>query len=144
MVLYIWTPTTDLSFLLTECLFAKKVWNAQAAGVSAVLVADDKDEPLITMDLPREDDEAAKYIQNITIPSALITQKFGEILKKAVKNGDMVNVNLDWRESVPHPDDRVEYELWTNSNDECGAKCDVLMNFLKDFRGSAQLLEQVM
>ncbi|XP_078164126.1 vacuolar-sorting receptor 1-like [Carex rostrata] len=125
-----------------ECLFAKKVWNAQGAGASAVLVADDKDEPLITMDLPREDDEAAKYIQNITIPSALVTQKFGEILKKAVKNGDMVNVNLDWRESVPHPDDRVEYELWTNSNDECGAKCDVLMNFLKDFRGSAQLLEQ--
>jgi ABC-type proline/glycine betaine transport system substrate-binding protein len=96
------------------------------------------------MDLPREDDEAAKYIQNITIPSALITQKFGEMLKKAVKDGEMVNVNLDWRESVPHPDDRVEYELWTNSNDECGAKCDALMSFLKNFKGSAQLLEQVM
>ncbi|KAM0866021.1 hypothetical protein ACQ4PT_042903 [Festuca glaucescens] len=120
------------SFLLIDrghCLFAKKVWNAQNAGASAVLVVDDKDEPLITMDLPREDDEAAKYIQNITIPSALIDKKFGEQLKKAVKDGEMVNVNLDWREAVPHPDDRVEYELWTNSNDECGPKCDMLMHF---------------
>ncbi|XP_073008579.1 vacuolar-sorting receptor 1-like [Typha latifolia] len=133
------------NFLLIDrgdCLFAKKVWNAQKAGASAVLVIDDKDEPLITMDLPREDDEAAKYIQNITIPSALIDRKFGEQLKKAVRSGEMVNVNLDWREAVPHPDDRVEYELWTNSNDECGAKCEMMMNFLKEFKGAAQLLEQ--
>ncbi|KAF2294462.1 hypothetical protein GH714_011618 [Hevea brasiliensis] len=54
----------------------------------------------------------------------------------------MVNVNLDWREAVPHPDDRVEYELWTNSNDECGVKCDMLMEFVKDFRGPAQILEK--
>ncbi|KAJ3673976.1 hypothetical protein LUZ60_005968 [Juncus effusus] len=134
------------NFLLVdrgECLFAKKVLNAQLAGASAVLVVDDKDEPLITMDLPKEDESAALYIQNITIPSALVTLKFGETLKKALKSGDqMVNVNLDWRESVPHPDDRVEYELWTNSNDECGPKCDSLMGFLKEFKGSAQLLEQ--
>lgn len=133
------------SFLLIDrgnCLFAKKVWNAQNAGASAVLVVDDKDEPLITMDLLQEDDEAAKYIQNISIPSALIAKKFGEQLKKAVKDGEMVNVNLDWREAVPHPDNRVEYELWTNSNDECGPKCDMLMHFLKEFKGAAQLLEK--
>jgi len=138
-------PGAMPTFLLIDrgdCLFAKKVWNAQNAGASAVLVVDDKDEPLITMDLPREDDEAAKYIQNITIPSALIDKKFGEQLKKAVKDGELVNVNLDWREAVPHPDDRVEYELWTNSNDECGPKCDMLMNFLKEFKGAAQLLEK--
>ncbi|PKA49793.1 Vacuolar-sorting receptor 3 [Apostasia shenzhenica] len=132
-------------FLLVDrgdCVFAKKVWNAQNAGASAVLVVDDTNEPLITMDLPREDDEAAKYIQNITIPSALIDRKFGEGLKKAVSSGEMVNVNLDWREAVPHPDERVEYELWTNSNDECGAKCDMLMEFTKDFKGAAQLLEK--
>ncbi|KAK1565675.1 hypothetical protein Q3G72_032333 [Acer saccharum] len=45
--------------------------------------------------------------------------------------------------TVPHPDDRVEYELWTNSNDECGVKCDMLMHFVKDFRGAAQILEKV-
>ncbi|KAL2465866.1 Vacuolar-sorting receptor 3 [Abeliophyllum distichum] len=54
----------------------------------------------------------------------------------------MVNVNLDWREAVPHPDDRVEYELWTNSNDECGVKCDMLMEFVKDFKVSKQCKSQ--
>ncbi|KAG9440469.1 hypothetical protein H6P81_020634 [Aristolochia fimbriata] len=125
-----------------DCFFALKVWNAQNAGASAVLVADDTEEPLITMDSPQEDEASAKYIQNITIPSALIDKNFGEKLKKAISSGEMVNVNLDWREAVPHPDDRVEYELWTNSNDECGPKCDMLMQFVKDFKGAAQLLEK--
>ncbi|KAJ6986327.1 vacuolar-sorting receptor 3 [Populus alba x Populus x berolinensis] len=125
-----------------DCFFALKVWNAQKVGASAVLVADDMEEALITMDTPEEDVSSAKYIENITIPSALIEKSFGETLKKALSNGDMVNVNLDWREAVPHPDDRVEYELWTNSNDECGVKCDMLMEFVKDFRGAAQILEK--
>ncbi|KAF9621210.1 hypothetical protein IFM89_016704 [Coptis chinensis] len=126
-----------------DCFFALKVWNAQNAGASALLVADNVEEPLITMDSPQEDGaSAAKYIENITIPSALVTKEFGEKLKKAVSSGDMVSVNLDWREAVPHPDDRVEYELWTNSNDECGPKCDMLINFVKDFKGAAQILEK--
>ncbi|KAK6136940.1 hypothetical protein DH2020_029318 [Rehmannia glutinosa] len=125
-----------------DCFFALKVWNAQNAGAAAVLVADDLDEALITMDSPEESGASAKYIANITIPSALIDKSFGEKLKKAVNGGDMVNINLDWREAVPHPDDRVEYELWTNSNDACGVKCDMLMEFLKDFKGAAQVLEK--
>ncbi|CAM8974203.1 unnamed protein product [Rhodiola kirilowii] len=125
-----------------DCFFAMKVWNAQKAGASAVLVADDIEEPLITMDSPEEDGGSNQYIENITIPSALIEKSFGEELKKAISSGEMVNVNLDWREAVPHPDDRVEYELWTNSNDECGVKCDMLMEFLKDFKGAAQILEK--
>ncbi|XAR52921.1 hypothetical protein NMG60_11021256 [Bertholletia excelsa] len=125
-----------------DCFFALKVWNAQNAGASAVLVADDIGEALITMDTPEEERSAARYIENITIPSALIEKSFGEKLKKALNGGEMVNVNLDWREAVPHPDDRVEYELWTSSNDECGYKCDMLMNFVKDFKGVAQVLEK--
>ncbi|KAI3497385.1 hypothetical protein L1887_39955 [Cichorium endivia] len=138
-------PGTLPTFVLLDrgdCFFALKVWNAQKAGASAVLVADDLDEPLITMDTPEEDFASAKYLENITIPSALISKTFGEKLKKAVNEGEMVNVNLDWRESVPHPDDRVEYELWTNSNDECGIKCDMLMDFVKNFKGAAQILEK--
>ncbi|KAK1359022.1 Vacuolar-sorting receptor 1 [Heracleum sosnowskyi] len=125
-----------------DCFFALKAWNVQNAGASAVLVADDIEEQLITMDTPEEDVQSAKYIQNITIPSALLEKAFGEKLKQALSNGDMLNVNLDWRESVPHPDERVEYELWTNSNDECGMKCDILMDFVKDFKGAAQILEK--
>ncbi|KAJ0801109.1 putative EGF-like calcium-binding domain, PA domain, complement Clr-like EGF [Helianthus annuus] len=138
-------PGTLPTFVLVDrgdCFFALKVWNAQNAGASAVLVADDIEEALITMDTPEEDVASAKYIENITIPSALISKSFGEKLKKAISDGEMVNVNLDWRESVPHPDDRVEYELWTNSNDECGVKCDMLMDFVKNFKGAAQILEK--
>ncbi|OVA17102.1 EGF-like calcium-binding domain [Macleaya cordata] len=125
-----------------DCFFTLKVWNAEKAGASAVLVADDTEEALITMDSSQDGGASAKYIENITIPSALIDKDFGEKLKKAISSGDMVNVNLDWREAVPHPDDRVEYELWSNSNDECGPKCNMLMEFVKDFKGAAQILER--
>ena len=49
----------------------------------------------------------------------------------------MVNINMDWRESIPHLDDRVEYEFWTNNNDECGTKCDSQIEFVKSFKGFA-------
>eukprot|EP00249_Psilotum_nudum_P018344 c26759_g1_i1 orf=218-1303(+) len=124
-----------------DCYFALKAWNAQNAGAAAVLVADDRVEPLITMDSPEEDATAAGYLSNVTVPSALIEKPFGDKLKKAIKDKEMVKVNLDWRESVPHPDDRVEYEFWTNSNDKCGPKCDAQVGFVRNFKGAAQLLE---
>lgn len=92
------------------------------------------------MDSPES--SGKEHMENITIPSALVTKRFGDDLRKALQNGDMVNVLLDWRESLPHPDERVEYEFWTNSNDECGAKCDMQMNFVRSFRGIAQALEK--
>ncbi|CAL4922520.1 unnamed protein product [Urochloa decumbens] len=122
-----------------ECFFTVKAWNAQNAGAAAVLVVDDKSEPLITMDNPEEGKE---HLENITIPSVLITKKLGDQLKKSAEAGDMLSVLLDWRESLPHPDERVEYEFWTNSNDECGPKCDMQMDFVKNFRGTAQVLEK--
>ncbi|KAE8670011.1 Vacuolar-sorting receptor 1 [Hibiscus syriacus] len=105
-----------------DCFFSIKVWNAQQAGAHAVLVADEIAEGLITMNTLEEDRS--------------------KTLKKTINGGDIVNVNLDWREAVPHPKDRVEYKLWTNSNDECGVKCDLLMEFVKDFKGAAQIFEK--
>ncbi|KAG6744386.1 hypothetical protein POTOM_053106 [Populus tomentosa] len=125
-----------------DCYFTLKAWNAQNGGAAAILVADDKVEPLITMDNPEEDDADAAYLQNITIPSALISKSLGDSIKKALSDGEMVNMNLDWTESLPHPDERVEYEFWTNSNDECGPKCDSQIEFVKNFKGAAQILEQ--
>uniref|UniRef100_A0A1J3HC00 Vacuolar-sorting receptor 1 n=1 Tax=Noccaea caerulescens TaxID=107243 RepID=A0A1J3HC00_NOCCA len=125
-----------------DCFFTLKAWIAQQAGAAAILVADSKVEPLITMDTPEEDKSDADYLQNITIPSALITKSLGDSLKAALSGGDMVNMKLDWTESVPHPDERVEYELWTNSNDQCGKKCDNQIDFLKNFKGAAQILEK--
>ncbi|KAI4332088.1 hypothetical protein L6164_017025 [Bauhinia variegata] len=126
-----------------ECYFALKVWHAQLAGAAAVLVADSVDEPLITMDSPEESKDADGYIEKVTIPSALIEKSFGDSLKEALNSKEEdVLVRIDWRESMPHPDNRVEYEFWTNSNDECGARCDEQMNFVKNFKGHAQILER--
>ncbi|KAK9152589.1 hypothetical protein Sjap_000069 [Stephania japonica] len=125
-----------------ECYFALKVWNGQQAGVAAVLVADSIDEPLITMDSPEESSDKEGFVNKINIPSALIDRSFGDSLKKALQKGEEVIIKLDWRESMPHPDERVEYELWTNSNDECGSRCDEQMRFVKDFKGHAQILER--
>ncbi|RWR79049.1 EGF-like calcium-binding domain-containing protein [Cinnamomum micranthum f. kanehirae] len=133
------------TFLLADrgdCFFTLKAWNAQKAGAAAILVADDKVEPLITMDTPEEENAGAEYLQNISIPSALISKTLGDNIKKALSSSEMVNINLDWRESLPHPDERVEYEFWTNSNDECGPKCDSQMEFVRNFKGAAQILER--
>ncbi|CAA6661877.1 unnamed protein product [Spirodela intermedia] len=124
-----------------NCYFASKAWNAQNAGAAAILVADDRIEPLITMDTPEEENLSFSYLQNITVPSVLISKGLGDGFKRALSNGEMVTVSLDWRESLPHPDERVEYELWTNSNDECGPKCESQIEFVKSFRGVAQILE---
>ncbi|KAH6769372.1 VACUOLAR SORTING RECEPTOR 2 [Perilla frutescens var. frutescens] len=125
-----------------ECYFTLKAWNAQNGGAAAILVADDRNEPLITMDNPEQEDANPDYLQNITIPSALISKDLGDKIKKELSRGEMVNVNLDWREALPHPDERVEYEFWTNSNDECGPKCESQLDFVRDFKGAAQILEQ--
>ncbi|KAE9611240.1 putative EGF-like calcium-binding domain, PA domain-containing protein [Lupinus albus] len=140
-------PGSFPTFVLVDrgdCFFTLKAWNAQNGGAAAILVADDRIEPLITMDSPEEGNGSNNddYVEKISIPSALISMALGDSIKTALSNGDMVNVNLDWREALPHPDDRVEYELWTNSNDECGPKCENLINFVKSFKGAAQLLEQ--
>lgn len=132
-------------FVLTDrgdCYFTLKAWNAQNGGAAAILVSDDREEPLITMDTPEEEKADADYIEKITIPSALISKNLGDSIKKALSGGNMVNINLDWTEALPHPDERVEYEFWTNSNDECGPKCDSQIDFVKNFKGAAQILEQ--
>lgn len=130
------------SHVFADCYFTLKAWNAQNGGAAALLVSDDRIEPLITMDTPEDEIKQADYLQNITIPSALITKTLGDNIKKALSSGEMVKINLDWRESLPHPDDRVEYEFWTNSNDECGPKCDSQIEFVKSFKGVAQILEK--
>lgn len=106
-------------------------------------MADTIDEPLITMDSPENSGpEADAYVEKIGIPSALIDRSLADSLKEALKRGDEVVLKIDWSESMPHPDQRVEYELWTNSNDECGTRCDEQMNFIKSFKGHAQILEK--
>ncbi|KAL2553446.1 putative vacuolar-sorting receptor 1 [Forsythia ovata] len=114
-----------------DCYLTLKAWNAHNAGAAAILVADDRIQPLITMDTPVEENAQADYLQKINIPSALISKALGDNIKKELSKGEMVNINLDLREALPHPDEPVEYEFWTNSNDECGPKCESQIEFVK-------------
>ncbi|KAL9301692.1 Vacuolar-sorting receptor 5 [Arabidopsis thaliana] len=122
------------------CNFALKIWNGQQSGAAAVLLADNVVEPLITMDTPQDEDP--DFIDKVKIPSALILRSFGDSLKKALKRGEEVIMKMDWSESIPNPDERVEYELWANTNDECGVHCDKQIDFIKNFKGMAQILEK--
>ncbi|CAI6010742.1 unnamed protein product [Closterium sp. NIES-65] len=69
------------------CYFTDKVFNAQEAGASAVIVADDKDENLLTMDTPEDDPDAARMVDKITIPSALVQKSTADLIKKGLKSG---------------------------------------------------------
>ena len=51
---------------------------------------------------------------SINIPSFLISQKDGEILKEAL-NKNPKEVYLQGEIEMVHPDNRVEYELWYSS-----------------------------
>ncbi|ESQ52104.1 hypothetical protein EUTSA_v10016381mg [Eutrema salsugineum] len=125
------------------CNYPLKIWNGQQSGAAAVLLADNIVEPLITMDSPEESqDEDPHFLDKINIPSALILCSFGDSLKKALKRGEEVILKIEWSESIPNPDERVEYELWANTNDECGVHCNEQMNFIKNFKGKAQILEK--
>ncbi|CAH2059333.1 unnamed protein product [Thlaspi arvense] len=125
------------------CNFALKIWNGQQSGAAAVLLADNIVEPLITMDSPEESkDEDPHFKDKINIPSALILSSFGDNIKNALTRGEEVILKIDWSESIPNPDERVEYELWANTNDECGVHCNEQMNFINNFKGTAQVLEK--
>ena len=153
------------------CKFAEKVWNAQKAGAQAVLVVnyedkhttmeapDDQDEvggreggvggwvgppPARAVTLPPSHPSlfhqiSYRYLRNITIPAAFITKSDGAALKDLVKAGDAY-VTLDWGDVLPKAS-TVEWEFWSNSNDQCGAVCDVQKEFIKEFVPAARALE---
>ncbi|KAI4338450.1 hypothetical protein MLD38_023508 [Melastoma candidum] len=134
----VWKP----SVYNEKCYFALKVWNGQQAGAAAVIVVGNVDGPVITMDSPDESTGMDGYIEKIEVPSTLIDHSFGESWKQALQKGDEILIKLDWRESNPYPDERVEYELWISREDECGIRCDDQMDFVNNFRGHAQALEK--
>ncbi|KAA3454623.1 vacuolar-sorting receptor 1-like [Gossypium australe] len=125
-----------------DCFFALKALSAQQAGAAAILIADDRNEPLINLNTPEETPAFAEYVQDISIPSALITKSLGDRIKEALSNWDHVDINLHWREPLLRPDELVEYEFWTNGDYECGPTCDSQLEFINNFKGAAQILEQ--
>jgi len=124
-----------------NCPFTKKAYNSQQAGADAVMIVDNIAETLVTMDAG-DDEETSKYVNNISVPVGLITLADGQRLETVLGAGNKVLVMLNWTDVLPHPDERVEWEFWTNSGDECGAKCDAQKAFIREFSAVATSLEQ--
>ncbi|XP_030551769.1 vacuolar-sorting receptor 1-like [Rhodamnia argentea] len=95
------------TFLLADrgdCFFSLKAWRAQNAGVAAILIADDRREPLFNMESPEEYYPGSEYVQEIFIPSAFIMKALGDDMKRELSDGQMVNVTLDWTGALPRID----------------------------------------
>jgi len=122
------------------CRFTEKVLNAQLAGADAVIICDNLDEGLITMDTSADMDTQS-YVDNITVPAALMERSPCQAIKDQLNAGKTVIGSIDWSDAIPHPDDRVEWELWTDSNNGC-SKCQQVIDFIDSFSSDARQLEQ--
>ncbi|KAL3683153.1 hypothetical protein R1sor_001175 [Riccia sorocarpa] len=124
-----------------ECDFAWRVYNAELAGAAAALILDTKDEDLMKMADSRyaTPPSSAKYVGNITIPSALVNKTVGDKLRTELTTGGQINVKLEWGEAKVEP---LPYEIWSISQDKCGEHCDAQVQFMLNFRAVAQMLEK--
>ena len=126
-----------------DCFFVEKAWHAQLAGANAIIVADNVDEELLTMANPEgEGGVQAELAEKITIPSALVTKSVGDTLKQAVRDGVKPVVALDWSDSIASPDERVEWELWSTTNQVCGRVCNRIAGFVNEMHDAAVTLEK--
>mmetsp|Transcript_36321 Transcript_36321/g.43917 ORF Transcript_36321/g.43917 Transcript_36321/m.43917 type:complete len:698 (+) Transcript_36321:228-2321(+) len=119
-----------------ECKFVEKAWNALQLGAAAILVADNVDENLLTMDI----DQDSPYLNNITIPVAMLSKEDAAPIIEAAKTKSVIGV-MDWTDALPNPDERVEWEIWTNSNNGCGRFCSRTNNFVEKLAPYAKQLQ---
>ena len=110
-----------------ECSFVKKVRNIEHAGGALAVIIDNKEDER-TEDVIMVDDGTGN---GINIPSLLITKKDGEAIINEIKACSMSHkttcVQLVARFDLPHPDNRVEYDLWYSSSSEKS------LDFIKNF-----------
>lgn len=124
------------------CTFVTKVRNAQRSGAAGVIIADNSclctagdqcfSEPGVDCE-QREpimaDDGSGS---DITIPAFLMFKQDADILKAELRSNTMVQLEMAW--SLPSPDDRVEYDLWTMPTDL------VSRDFLRTFKDASVAL----
>jgi hypothetical protein len=126
-----------------DCTFVKKARNAQKAGASGLIIADNTclcDAPeSCEPDVENEECEAKEPIMaddgsgaDISIPSYLMFKQDADPVKKVLMEDTMVRMEMSW--ALPAPDARVEYELWTTPKDL------VSQPLQKDFREVAVAL----
>lgn len=112
-----------------SCSFVQKARNAQHAGAAGLIIADNlclcsDTECLKAASSDSEDNGGFIQCENnepimaddgsggdVTIPAFLMFKVDADAVKKEVKSGGVVQVEMSW--SMPQPDSTVEYELWT-------------------------------
>jgi hypothetical protein len=119
------------------CTFVKKVRNAQRAGASGVIIADntclcsdeacmrDSDQTTCETTEPIMADDGSGG--DISIPSFLMFKRDADKIKDEVLQNHPVQIEMSWK--LPTPDDRVEYDLWTVPKAENSK--DFLLKFKK-------------
>ncbi|MEW5305678.1 MAG: hypothetical protein WDW36_008204 [Sanguina aurantia] len=127
---------------LAPCYFLDKVWNAQMAGADAVLVANDRPGDLTTAEVPESDDILREEFARLTVSAAMISLEDADFLKGFLKGPSAAPVSLvlNWTNILP-TQKQVSWELWTNSNDECGVLCKEQKEFVKAMGPIAQALQ---
>mmetsp|Transcript_10306 Transcript_10306/g.18235 ORF Transcript_10306/g.18235 Transcript_10306/m.18235 type:complete len:437 (-) Transcript_10306:252-1562(-) len=124
------------------CTFVKKVRNAQRSGAAGVIIADNtclcsdaecvanSENPTCETSEPIMADDGSG--SDISIPSFLMFKRDADKVKGELRNGQPVQLEMSW--SLPTPDDRVEYDLWSTPSDV------VSKNFLSNFKPLAKAL----
>jgi hypothetical protein len=137
-----WQPPFILMVDRGDCTFVQKVRNAQRAGAAAVLIADSTcicGMPDCTMEETQVTCEVEEPIMaddgsglDISIPSFLVFKQDADRIKEVLLQNQPVRVEMSF--SMPAPDSRVEYDLWTTPKDV------VSKGFLKSFKEAAVAL----
>jgi len=124
------------------CTFVKKVRNSQRSGAAGVIIADNtclcsdvecieaSDNPTCETSEPIMADDGSG--SDISIPSFLMFKHDADKVKEKLKDDQPVQLEMSW--SLPNPDDRVEYDLWTTPTDI------VSKQFLNDFQPVSKAL----
>ncbi|KAG5176720.1 hypothetical protein JKP88DRAFT_270825 [Tribonema minus] len=105
-----------------DCTFVSKVRRAQHLGAAGVIIVDDR---CICGDGACASAVACQPVEpimaddgsgaDITIPSFLMTKMDGNIIKSHLQANQFIQAEMTW--SLPAPDDRVEWSLWTSAQD---------------------------
>jgi len=123
------------------CTFVQKVRNAQRVGAAGVIIADNSclcSATECTSDPGHECEEREPIMaddgsgSDISIPSFLMFKQDADQVKAEVQANHPVRIEMMW--SLPSPDDRVEYELWTTPTDI------ISEDFQKNFKEAAVAL----
>jgi len=137
-----WEPPYILMVDRGACTFVKKVRNAQRSGAAGVIIADNtclcsdvecinaSDNPTCETSEPIMADDGSG--SDISIPSFLMFKHDADKVKDKLTDDQPVQLEMSW--SLPNPDDRVEYDLWTTPTDV------VSKQFLKEFRSVSKAL----